>query len=38
VALPHIGSATYQTRLEMARLAAANIAAVLSGEEPVTPV
>jgi glyoxylate reductase len=38
VALPHIGSATHQTRLEMARLAAANIAAVLSGKEPVTPV
>jgi glyoxylate reductase len=38
VALPHIGSATYQTRMEMARLAAANIAAVLSGKEPVTPV
>ena len=38
VALPHIGSATYQTRLEMAKLAAANIRAVLEGKEPVTPV
>ncbi|MEJ8545904.1 2-hydroxyacid dehydrogenase [Brevibacillus borstelensis] len=38
VALPHIGSATYQTRMEMAKLAAANIRAVLEGKEPVTPV
>ncbi|MED1642497.1 D-glycerate dehydrogenase [Brevibacillus agri] len=36
VALPHIGSATIQTRDEMARLAAANIVAVLSGKEPLT--
>ncbi|WP_339166514.1 D-glycerate dehydrogenase [Brevibacillus sp. FSL L8-0520] len=38
VALPHIGSATYQTRMEMAKLAAVNIRAVLEGKEPVTPV
>ncbi|MEK3745524.1 D-glycerate dehydrogenase [Brevibacillus sp. FSL K6-0770] len=36
VALPHIGSATIQTRNEMASLAAANIVAVLSGKEPLT--
>ncbi|WP_301169783.1 2-hydroxyacid dehydrogenase [Brevibacillus nitrificans] len=38
VALPHIGSATEQTRAEMARLAAANIVAVLSGKRPLTPL
>ncbi|MED1915577.1 D-glycerate dehydrogenase [Bacillus thuringiensis] len=38
VALPHIGSATVQTRAEMARLAAANIVAVLSGRGPLTAV
>ncbi len=38
VALPHIGSATYQARTQMARLAAENIAAVLTGREPITPV
>lgn len=36
VALPHIGSATVQTRTEMAKLAAANIAAVLAGGKPLT--
>lgn len=36
VALPHIGSATIQARTEMARLAAANIASVLAGGEPLT--
>lgn len=36
VALPHIGSATEQTRGEMARLAAANIVAVLEGQRPLT--
>ena len=36
VALPHIGSATIQARTQMASLAAANIAAVLSGREPLT--
>ncbi|MED4911668.1 D-glycerate dehydrogenase [Brevibacillus centrosporus] len=38
VALPHIGSATEQTRAEMARLAAANIVAVLGGQRPLTPL
>lgn len=38
VALPHIGSATYETRMQMAALAAENIIAVFSGKEPVTPV
>lgn len=38
VALPHIGSATVQTRVEMARLAAANIVEVLSGRGPLTAV
>ncbi|MFY0544769.1 2-hydroxyacid dehydrogenase [Brevibacillus sp. H7] len=38
VALPHIGSATYQARTQMARLAADNIVAVLTGREPISPV
>ncbi|MFF0828946.1 2-hydroxyacid dehydrogenase [Brevibacillus sp. NPDC003359] len=38
VALPHIGSATVQTRAEMASLAAANIVEVLSGRGPLTAV
>jgi len=38
VLLPHIGSATVETRAAMAELAARNILAVLSGEEPPTPV
>ena len=37
-ALPHIGSATYETRNQMTRLAAENIVAVLTGKEPLTPV
>ena len=36
--LPHIGSATVETRAAMAELAATNILAVLAGEEPPTPV
>ena len=36
--LPHIGSATRATRVAMVRLAAENIAAVLAGEPPLTPV
>jgi len=36
--LPHLGSATRETRLAMARLAADNIHAVLSGKDPLTPV
>jgi len=38
VLLPHIGSATRETRSAMAELAARNLLAVLSGEEPPTPV
>lgn len=38
VALPHIGSATYETRDAMANLAADNLVAVLTGREPLTPV
>lgn len=35
---PHIGSATVRARDEMAKLVAANVTAVLEGEEPLTPV
>ncbi|MNJ01332.1 putative 2-hydroxyacid dehydrogenase [compost metagenome] len=35
---PHLGNATVETREAMARLAAENIAAVLSGELPLTCV
>ena len=38
VLAPHIGSASIETRDRMAALAAENILAVLSGEEPKTPV
>jgi glyoxylate reductase len=38
VLLPHVGSATRETRAAMAELAAANVAAVLGGGEPPTPV
>ena len=38
VLAPHIGSASIETRNKMAALAAENIVAVLSGEEPKTPV
>jgi glyoxylate reductase len=38
VLAPHIGSASIETRDKMAALAAENLAAVLSGEEPKTPV
>ncbi|MEX8323906.1 bifunctional glyoxylate/hydroxypyruvate reductase B, partial [Klebsiella pneumoniae] len=38
VALPHIGSATYETRDRMAMLVSQNLVAVLSGDEAVTPV
>src|SRR5215211_4035599 len=38
VLAPHIGSASVETRDRMAVLAAENIVAVLSGEEPTTPV
>ncbi len=38
VLAPHIGSATVETRDRMATLAAENLAAVLRGEQPKTPV
>ena len=38
VLLPHIGSATHETRTRMAMLAARNAHAVLRGEPPLTPV
>ena len=38
VLLPHIGSATRETRAAMAELAARNVLAVLDGREPPTPV
>jgi glyoxylate reductase len=38
VLLPHIGSATHETRTRMAVLAARNVHAVLSGRPPLTPV
>ena len=38
VLAPHIGSASVETRDKMAVLAAENIVAVLSGEEPKSPV
>ncbi len=38
VALPHIGSASEETRLRMARTAAEDLASVLNGEKPRFPV
>ncbi len=38
VLLPHVGSATTQTRAAMADLAADNVLAVLAGRGPLTPV
>ncbi|HEY7631326.1 MAG TPA: D-glycerate dehydrogenase [Thermoleophilaceae bacterium] len=38
VLLPHLGSATVETRTAMAELAASNVLAVLAGEDPPTPV
>jgi glyoxylate reductase len=38
VLAPHIGSASVETRDRMAALAAENLAAVLRGEDPKTPV
>ena len=38
VLTPHIGSATFRARDEMARLAASNVREVLSGRDPLTPV
>jgi glyoxylate reductase len=36
--IPHLASATTETRTAMANLAASNVLAVLSGHAPVTPV
>jgi glyoxylate reductase len=36
--VPHLGSATRETRAAMAELAAKNVASVLAGRGPVTPV
>ena len=38
VLLPHLGSATRETRTAMAELAAENVVAVLGGDRPKTPV
>lgn len=38
VLLPHLGSATFETRKAMAHLAADNIIAVLTGDKPLSPV
>ncbi len=38
VLVPHLGSATRETRTAMAELAAANVIAVLAGDDPPTPV
>ena len=38
VLVPHLGSATEETRTAMAELAAANVLAVLRGDDPPTPV
>jgi lactate dehydrogenase-like 2-hydroxyacid dehydrogenase len=36
--VPHLGSATTETRTAMARLAVENVVAVLTGRPPLTPV
>ncbi len=36
--VPHLGSATHETRTAMADLAARNAIAVLTGQPPLTPV
>ena len=38
VLVPHLGSATRETRTAMAELAARNVIAVLSGDPPLTPI
>lgn len=38
VLLPHIGSATHETRRKMAAIALDNVRAVLNGSSPLTPV
>jgi glyoxylate reductase len=36
--IPHLASATRETRTAMADLAASNVLAVLAGQPPLTPV
>jgi glyoxylate reductase len=38
VLIPHLGSATIETRTAMATLAARNAVAVLGGHPPLTPI
>lgn len=38
VMTPHVGSASMETRLKMAKMVADNVIAVLNGKEPITPV
>ncbi len=38
VLMPHVGSATGETRFQMARLAAENLLAALNGERPLNVV
>ena len=38
VLVPHLGSATIETRTAMATLAARNVVAVIGGDDPITPV
>ena len=38
VLLPHLGSATVETRTAMATAAARNVLAVLRGEPPISPI
>ena len=38
VLIPHLGSATVETRTAMATLAARNALSILAGQEPVTPI
>jgi len=38
IVIPHLGSATHETRAAMARLAAHNAVNVLAGVEPPTPI
>ena len=38
VLVPHLGSATIETRTAMATLAARNVVAVIGGNDPITPV
>jgi lactate dehydrogenase-like 2-hydroxyacid dehydrogenase len=38
VLLPHLGSATEETRRKMATIAVANVQSVLNGKPPLTPV